>query len=174
MDLRQATIQDLPGMQACNLSNLPENYTMKYYLYHLLTWPQLSWVAVNPKGVIVGYVLAKMEEDPSDGIQHGHITSVSVMRSYRRLGFAEKLMRLSQRAMVENFNAEYVSLHVRESNKAALHLYKDTLDFKVNEVEKGYYADGEDAYAMRKELKYLMTENKAITRLTSDVAALAM
>ena len=37
-----------------------------------------------------------MEEDPSDGIQHGHITSLSVMRSYRRLGLAEKLMRQSR------------------------------------------------------------------------------
>lgn len=37
-----------------------------------------------------------MEEDPSDGIQHGHITSLSVMRTYRRLGLAEKLMRQSR------------------------------------------------------------------------------
>jgi peptide alpha-N-acetyltransferase len=34
-------------------------------------------------------------------------------------------------AMVENFNAQYVSLHVRVSNRAALHLYKDTLKFKL-------------------------------------------
>jgi len=45
---------------------------------------------------IVGYVLAKMEEDPADGIQHGHITSLSVMRTHRRLGLAEKLMRQSR------------------------------------------------------------------------------
>lgn len=45
---------------------------------------------------IVGYVLAKMEEDPQDGVQHGHITSLSVMRTHRRLGLAEKLMRQSR------------------------------------------------------------------------------
>jgi hypothetical protein len=45
---------------------------------------------------IVGYVLAKMEEEPSDGVQHGHITSLSVMRTHRRLGLAEKLMRQSR------------------------------------------------------------------------------
>jgi hypothetical protein len=125
-----------------------------------------------------------MEEDPSDGIQHGHITSLSVMRTYRRLGLAEKLMRQSrmtlfpppesgirnpslldpdpgilfkypryqflcslfsfshscsegklrqrlmvERAMVENYDAKYVSLHVRKSNRAALSLYRDTLKF---------------------------------------------
>lgn len=47
-------------MQNANVLNLPENYTFKYYLYHALTWPQLSYVAVNPKGDIVGYILAKM------------------------------------------------------------------------------------------------------------------
>jgi ribosomal protein S18 acetylase RimI-like enzyme len=37
-----------------------------------------------------------MEEDPQDGVQHGHITSLSVMRTHRRLGLAEKLMRQSR------------------------------------------------------------------------------
>lgn len=37
-----------------------------------------------------------MEEEPADGIPHGHITSLSVMRTHRRLGLAEKLMRQSR------------------------------------------------------------------------------
>lgn len=45
---------------------------------------------------VVGYVLAKMEEEPSDGVAHGHITSLSVMRTHRRLGIAERLMRMSR------------------------------------------------------------------------------
>jgi hypothetical protein len=36
----------LPSIQTCNITNLPENYFLKYYLYHALTWPQLSFVAV--------------------------------------------------------------------------------------------------------------------------------
>lgn len=32
------------------------------------------------------------EEEPADGIPHGHVTSISVMRSHRRLGLAKKLM----------------------------------------------------------------------------------
>lgn len=54
--------------------------------------------------------------------------------------------------MVEAFGAHYVSLHVRKTNRAALSLYKDTLKFNVDGIEKKYYADGEDAYAMRKNL----------------------
>jgi ribosomal protein S18 acetylase RimI-like enzyme len=76
-----------------------------------------------------------------------------VIRSYRRLGLAEKLMKQAEEAMVQVFNAHFVSLHVRKSNRAALSLYRDTLKFSLHEVEKKYYADGEDAYGMRKELQ---------------------
>jgi len=152
MNIRNAKPQDLMNMQHCNLLCLPENYQMKYYFYHGLSWPQLSYVAEDDKGKIVGYVLAKMEEDPEDSIPHGHITSLAVKRSYRRLGLAQKLMDQASRAMVENFGAKYVSLHVRKSNRAALHLYKVTLNFHVSEIEPKYYADGEDAYAMRRDL----------------------
>ncbi|CZT12996.1 related to N-terminal acetyltransferase complex subunit ARD1 [Rhynchosporium graminicola] len=167
MDIRLLRSSDIPHVQHANITNLPENYFMKYYLYHALSWPQLSFVAVDvsrpqkspydyPR--IVGYVLAKMEEDPPNGIQHGHITSLSVMRTHRRLGIAEKLMRQSQRAMVETFQAQYVSLHVRVSNKAALLLYRDTLSFKMEKTEAKYYADGEDAYSMKLDLGTIREE----------------
>ncbi|KAI9750530.1 MAG: Maltose acetyltransferase [Chaenotheca gracillima] len=164
MDIRLLHPSDIPHVQTANITNLPENYFCKYYLYHALCWPQLSYVAVDisrpPKTAydpprIVGYVLAKMEEEPQDGVQHGHITSLSVMRTHRRLGLAEKLMRQSQRAMVESYGAQYVSLHVRISNVAALRLYRDTLQFKIEKVESKYYADGEDAYSMKQELAFL-------------------
>ncbi|EFP87560.1 uncharacterized protein PGTG_13931 [Puccinia graminis f. sp. tritici CRL 75-36-700-3] len=100
------------------------------------------------KGRVVGYILAKMEEDPADE-PHGHVTSISVLRTYRRLGLANKLMQQAQKAMRDVFGAIYVSLHVRKTNRAALSLYQDTLGFAVKEIEKKYYADGEDAYSMR-------------------------
>ena len=62
------------------------------------------------------------------------------------------LSETTERAMVETFNAQYVSLHVRMSNVAALRLYRDTLGFKNERVEAKYYADGEDAYAMKLDL----------------------
>lgn len=53
--------EDLISMQACNLINLPENYEIKYYIYHFLLWPHLSFVAVDTtNGDIVGYILGKM------------------------------------------------------------------------------------------------------------------
>ena len=41
----------------------------------------------------------------------------------------------ASRAMVENFAAKYVSLHVRKSNRAALALYTHVLKFQVDDIE---------------------------------------
>ena len=86
-------------MQECNLTCLPENYTMKYYYYHIISWPHLSHVAVTPEGRIVGYCLAKLdddEENDKEGLYHGHITSISVLRSFRRMGIASCLLRATR------------------------------------------------------------------------------
>ena len=149
VNIRMATTNDLIDMQQTNLWCLPENYQMKYYFYHLLTWPQLLWVAEEYDGQIVGYVLAKMEEDETKLPPHGHITSLSVLRTHRKRGIATQLMKRSQIEMRDVFGAHYVSLHVRRSNRAAFHLYNETLKYEIHDVEKGYYADGEDAYDMR-------------------------
>merc|ERR1712190_577648 len=99
-------------------------------------------------GKIVGYVLAKMKEDSAE--VHGHITSLAVLRSHRKLGLASKLMRAAMAAMEETFQAEHVSLHVRVTNRAAFSLYSENLGFEIHDVEPQYYADKEDAYDMRK------------------------
>lgn len=91
VSIRQATVQDLLQMQTTNLWCLPENYAMKYYFYHLLSWPQLLWVAEDFDGKIVGYVLAKMEEDETKQPKHGHITSLSVLRTHRKRGIGALL-----------------------------------------------------------------------------------
>ena len=134
-------------MQQTNLWCLPENYQLKYYFYHIMSWPQLLQVAEDDRGRIVGYVLAKMEEDAE--VAHGHITSLSVLKTHRKCGIATFLMRSAQAQMAEVFEAKYVSLHVRKSNAAAFHLYNVSLGYQIHDIEKGYYADGENAYDMR-------------------------
>jgi peptide alpha-N-acetyltransferase len=116
LNIRQARVEDLQGMQSANLHNLPENYDMKYYLYHLMSWPQGSYVATVPTSDggerVVGYVLSKMQDDvkdeKDDSPATAHITSVSVMRTYRKLGIASKLMkqsRMSQDALIVDGSA---------------------------------------------------------------------
>lgn len=79
-----------------------------------------------------------------------------MLRSYRRLGLAKKLMLLSrafrdkfqslvllmpnqlEEAMAAIYRASHVSLHVRKSNRAALNLYTESLGFTMKGIEKKY------------------------------------
>eukprot|EP00656_Telonema_subtile_P052425 TRINITY_DN7309_c0_g1_i1.p1 TRINITY_DN7309_c0_g1~~TRINITY_DN7309_c0_g1_i1.p1 ORF type:complete len:242 (-),score=96.37 TRINITY_DN7309_c0_g1_i1:263-988(-) len=137
-----------------------DSYQMKYYLYHILSWPQLLFVAEDYNNKIVGYVLSKMEEDAE--VPHGHVTSLAVLRSHRKLGLATKLMRAAQRSMVEAFGGKHCSLHVRRSNMGAIHLYTKTLGYDSKDIAKEYYADKEDAYEMELDLdKYMASLTQA-------------
>ena len=167
VSIRRATVDDLLKMQQTNLLCLPENYQFKYYIYHYLSWPALLHVAEDHNGKIVGYVLAKLEdEEVKQGEVQGHITSISVLRTYRRLGVASKLMTHAINMMQEYFDADFVSLHVRVSNRPALHLYHKNLGFDVRGVEKEYYADKEDAYKMR---KYFKKDKKPKDEVTIEI-----
>ncbi|EPT24579.1 N-acetyltransferase family protein [Toxoplasma gondii ME49] len=161
--LRRADVFDLFAMQNANFINLPENYIMKYYFFHAVSWPQLLSVSHDSQGKLVGYVLAKLEEDdPTD--HHGHVTSVAVLRQSRKLGLASKLMNMTQHAMEEVFDADYASLHVRVTNRAAYSLYKHTLGYRIHDIDKEYYADKEDAFSMR---NYFSPEKRKMKKAAS-------
>lgn len=70
--------------------------------------------------------------------------------------------------MVETCSAQYVSLHVRVSNQAALHLYRDTLGFTMEKVEDKYYADGEDAYSMKMDLGFIKDELEELAEMADE------
>eukprot|EP01063_Lacrimia_lanifica_P018338 TRINITY_DN25266_c0_g1_i1.p1 TRINITY_DN25266_c0_g1~~TRINITY_DN25266_c0_g1_i1.p1 ORF type:complete len:240 (+),score=122.50 TRINITY_DN25266_c0_g1_i1:79-798(+) len=149
MPVRRARMSDLLEMQNCNLANLPENYQMKYYIYHAFCWPQLLYVNVDHEDRMRGYVMAKTEEEEVNSINHGHITSLAVLKSSRKLGIAGSLVRQSRREVEKSFGGEYMSLHVRVTNESAVMLYHKGLGFKVHGIDKQYYGDNEDAYDMK-------------------------
>jgi N-alpha-acetyltransferase 10/11 len=160
--IRRGEIEDILAVQNCNIHCLPENYTFKYYMYHLLSWPGLLFVAED-EGKIVGYVLAKLDDDlESSNITissktgkpkiKGHITSISVLREYRKQGLAKKLMDRVHVEMKEMYECDLVSLHVRVGNRGAFKLYSELLNYEIIKTEVGYYADGEDAFDMVKKL----------------------
>ena len=56
ISIRNAVVSDLVSMQQTNLWCLPENYQLKYYLYHSLTWPQVT--APLPTACLTCHALA--------------------------------------------------------------------------------------------------------------------
>ncbi|KIM59965.1 hypothetical protein SCLCIDRAFT_1217206 [Scleroderma citrinum Foug A] len=149
-NIRRMEPKDLIDIQKCNQYNLPENYPMTFWLYSVVTWPEASFLAEDSRRKIVGYVLASVEQaEDNDSTWVGHINSLGVLRSYRRLGLAKRLMTLSKDSMMDAYPLQYIQLQVRTSNRAALSLYRDALGYTVYSVDHRYYADGEDAFSMR-------------------------
>ena len=153
ISLRRVKISDIIQMQNANLHCLPENYQMWYWLYHFLISPQGAHVAVDGRGKVLGYVLSKLDDEgknqKSPPPPHGHVTSVAVYSQYRKLGIATKLLSYTHHTLRECYNAQYVNLNVRETNRAAHILYQNTLHYKFLMVDEGYYADGENGWNLR-------------------------
>lgn len=162
-------------MQHTNLRCLPENYNLRYYLYHILSWPQLLHVVEDMNKKVVGYVLAKMDDEEDADKAHGHITSLAVLRTHRKLGVASMVMKAAMREMDDQYSANFCSLHVRKTNDAALHLYQETLQFRCAEVDEKYYVDDEDAYHMKKFFRgkqpamFYVTEDKRLIKEAAQV-----
>ena len=75
--------------------------------------------------------MGKLESSPPNLSQnspsylpwHAHITVLTVAPAARRLGFARQLTSSLER-VGDEYDAWFVDLFVRESNKAAIHMYK--------------------------------------------------
>lgn len=150
MQVRRATMRDMMDMQQCNLRCLPENYHLRYYHYHICSHPELLYVCEDVNGIICGYVLGKIDEEDDPKKKHGHITSLSVLRSHRKLGVASKVMNATHRDMRDIYGGHFSSLHVRRTNVAGRNLYQEALGYRVHEVDAKYYLDDEDAFHMKR------------------------
>lgn len=113
---------------------------------------------------IVAYLLGKIEsrttyvdlQNPFSGGRQvetlGHVTSLAVLPSYRRLGLAHALMDQLHTHLVEDYGIRSCGLHVRASNTAACQLYQEGFGYEIGQIIPRYYQDGEDAYFMKKSL----------------------
>lgn len=89
-------------------------------------------------------------ERPKTTEMMGHVTSLAVLPTHRRMGLAAQMMEQLHFHMNEATEAAGVGLHVRVSNIAARRLYCEGMGYNVEDVIRGYYQDGEDAFFMRK------------------------
>jgi ribosomal-protein-alanine N-acetyltransferase len=133
---------------------LPENYTDFFFLDLHRRFPETFLVA-EENGEIVGYIMCRIEFGLSDFgfsglIKKGHIVSVAVTPQHRRKGIGQALIVEALDGM-RSYRAKQCFLEVRITNDPAINLYKK-LGFKITRTIHGYYADGEDAYVMSKEI----------------------
>ncbi|XP_017151284.1 N-alpha-acetyltransferase 20 [Drosophila miranda] len=152
--LREMQLDDLFKFNSLVLDPHTEVYSLKFFLTHLLKWPELSQIAVapGPGGRRVGYIFGKYLESKLYE-WHGHVCALTVSDDYRRTGVATLLMRHIARAL-DAKGALYVDLFLRVSNRPALSLYS-SLGYVLRRTVLDYYPDEpvpENAYNMRKPL----------------------
>jgi len=147
--LRPFQSTDLFKFNHINLDPLTETYNIPFYMQYISTWPSLCATYEDSNGRLMGYILGKAEGNKE--LWHGHVTAVTVSCEFRRLGVAKNLMAFLEEASTRQYNAYFVDLFVRVSNKLAQLMYRN-LGYIVYRQVLGYYSGEEDAYDMRKAL----------------------
>lgn len=142
---------DVEAVQDINKACLPENYPRFFFIEIYNKFADGFNVAeVVETGELVGYEMTRIERRVSNfgfGLTKvGHIISIAVLKEYRRLGIAKKLMQAASDALrIRDVNE--IFLEVRESNQGAIDLYQK-LGYQPFKLSKQYYQDGESALVM--------------------------
>ena len=152
--LRQFSPSDIDRVIYINRVCLPENYSTHFFMDLFKKFPE-TFIVAEEDGEAVGYIMCRIESGlPSlrsfELPRKGHIISVAVLPQYRGRGIGYSLVQRALERMA-HYRAKECYLEVRVSNTAAVNLYKK-LDFKTTRTVRGYYADGENAHIMSREL----------------------
>jgi len=149
-EIRRCERADVKAVIDINMETLPEHYS-DYFYYEILSEYPETFLVAEFDGLIVGYVMCRIEY----GFSHlkrlglarkGHVVSIAVKEQHRGRGVGTVLMRASQEAMAEKTATESY-LEVRVTNKEAIALYQ-RLGYVVSSRLEAYYRDGEAALVM--------------------------
>ncbi len=155
--MRRCTMEDLKKVISINLVTLPEHYS-DYFFEDILKSSPESFIVAENDGVIVGYIMCRIEYGFSNFkrfslIRKGHIVSLAVLEEHRKNGLGKSLISSAVEALkFKGCNEVY--LEVRATNEEAVKIYKQ-LGFKITSILKGYYRDNEKANLM----VFQLTEN---------------
>ncbi|EJW05078.1 hypothetical protein EDEG_00859 [Edhazardia aedis USNM 41457] len=169
-EIEPMEFQHLFCVHTLNQRNLPENYILKFFQYHLVSYPDLNYVATinthsdkssedNTK-TVVGYILSKITQSENiiESNLEAHISSICVDEGFRRQGIAKALVAKAIKSLVDyvavnrpNQKIICITLKVRESNVNAIVFY-EKFGFSVAERNVHYYSDGEDAFNMERKI----------------------
>lgn len=145
--IRRFSCRDLFKFDNVNLDYFTETYNVSFYLQYLARWPEYCLMAESVGLHRTAYILGKVEGQGKSW--HGHVTAVTVSPTYRRQGIARLLMDILEDVTIHMHNGYFVDLFVRESNKAAISMYRN-LGYSKYRTVLGYYSNAENALDMRK------------------------
>jgi len=123
-----------------------EAFTRQQIVHLLADYNSVSLIA-REEGNIVGFVSGVIQAEENSLI--GHIVTIDVLRSHRRMGLGIKLLQEIERIFKEK-DVKTCCLEAREDNKVALNLYQKLGYRKVGRL-KNYYGKAHGMF-LRKSL----------------------
>jgi ribosomal-protein-alanine N-acetyltransferase len=141
--IRRMREDDLPAVRAIEGLSFSNPWTDNTFRGEIQNTPVSSPLVVvrRPGEEVVGYIIYWQIRDDVQ------VNNIAVHPECRGLGLGEAMMRFAI-AKVRAAGAEFMTLEVRQSNVAAVTLYKK-LGFEVLGTRKNYYTKpDEDAYVL--------------------------
>lgn len=141
MELREWTKEDIKNIAALERVCFSDPWTDKM-LEKGFASPIFYGILLEEQGEILGYACETVLFEDAE------IAIVAVAPNYRKQGLGKVLVERLENIAISR-GAENLFLEVRVSNSAALALYQG-FGFEIIRTRKRYYADGEDAFVMKK------------------------
>lgn len=142
--IEPATWRDLNGLRHLEQICFPQDAWPLWDLIGVLTFSNVFRIKATANGQMVGFIAADLHR--SENL--AWIATVGVLPEYRRQGIGSALLVTVE----EQIGVSSIRLSVRVSNRPALNLY-DRLGYHRYGTWPHYYADGEDALVLEKNLK---------------------
>lgn len=145
--IRPATLTDIAALAAIEAGAFRSDLLTVRALKHLIKRANAATlVHVTSGGAISGYAVVLFHRQRPAA----RLYSIAVASGYCRLGYGAALLLAAEQAAVDH-GANAMTLEVRADSTAAQHLYV-THGYSVCGKRQRYYADGTDAWKMRKQL----------------------
>jgi ribosomal-protein-alanine N-acetyltransferase len=146
-DVRPLTVAQLDECwrldQRCFIDG--EAYSRETFEYLLTSPESVSYRAVTPDGMMVGFIVGIVEPDAT-----GHVTTLGVAPEHRRRQIAQRML-LKVEDGFRRRGVRIARLEVRSVNTGAQDLYRK-LGYAVTQRLPRYYSNGGDGLLMVKPL----------------------
>lgn len=141
--IEPATWRDLNSLRHLEKVCFPLDAWPLWDIAGVLTLPNVVRLKATADGQMVGFVAGDVR--PTERM--AWIATIGVLPEYRNRGIGGALLE----ACEQQLTTPHVRLNVRVSNQTAISLYQNR-GYRRAGIWPGYYADGEDALIMEKQL----------------------
>jgi len=143
MEIQPANLLDLNALRRLESACFDKDAWSFLDLIAVLTWPEVIRLKALDSGEMIGFVAS--DSRSSEGV--AWISTIGVDPRYQRRGIGRALLR----ACEAQINLPRMKLTVRISNQSAIALYEQE-GYRMVDLWRGYYSDGEDGLVMGKNL----------------------